>query len=488
MSIVTAITVETDRDEYSKVEPGRDVVTVSIYPTPNDATIIGEVFTIELRKARRARDVVVVDQTFTVPAGYPTDYVNGVIEVTFDLPTVVAVPEGWSLLRRGEYFINVASEDAAPAGEVTAESDDFKLSLMTVDHLREAYAFGVPMQSFETRAPKVQPQLITGVTISEVSRGHPVNFLPMSYNVSSGGNTRTISWSGGPSIPVSGDRRQTLMLPGSQGSEYLMVDVNPILLPTSNQGELIYIEQEEINEETFRKWIDNAIDLIENTWLQTYIEPTSIVTDTDPTAISFAAGAGLSPVVLNADYDFVKSPVTFYASKAGQWVPIQFPFFNVLRMDSLFGAVANTRIVDINLEWVEISESTGFVELVPFNQEIAFDFIGVTWVESLRGGMPLPNFWHYALVTGLREVPGEILDLIGWQSSITAMTVAGHAYRGGFSSQSVSRDGVSQSVSYTASAIYGTYSATIEDYRKNIKATLEKIKQRYTGLRLMVVG
>jgi hypothetical protein len=65
--------------------------------------------------------------------------------------------------------------------------------------------------------------------------------------------------------------------------------------------------------------------------------------------------------------------------------------------------------------------------------------------------------------------------------------VAGQAFRGGFASQSLSRDGVSESVSYTASAIYGIYSATIEDYTKFINREIKQIKGRYRGVNLIVM-
>lgn len=482
MSLVTALAVDVDRSEYCKLESGRDVVTVTIVPTPADATIIGEVLTIELRKARRNRDVAVTSQTYTVPV----TYAGGAITATFDLPEIVAVPEGWSLLRRGMYFVYVESADALPAGQVTAESADFRLVLMSVEKLKETYLFGLTLTSYDTRKVKYQPSQITGVTIKEVSRGHPVTYLPLRYEVE--GAVKTLSWCGGTLMKVTSDSaRQTIMLPGSRGSEYIAVEVNPLALPTTDTSELIYVDLDTITDQSIQDWIDRACDYLENEGLLVYLEPTVLVTDTDPTAISFAAGMGLSPVVLNSDYDFIKFPLTFYPRAPAKWIDIQFPFPYVLRVDSLFGAVANTRIVDINLEWIEIAELSGFTQIVPFNQEVAFDYLGLAWVEALRGNVELPNFWHYTLVAGLRQVPGEILDLIGWKAAIPALTAAGQAYRGGYSSQSISRDGVSESVSYTSSAIYGMYSASIEDCRKNIKETLKKIRQKYSGLSWTVV-
>jgi hypothetical protein len=98
----------------------------------------------------------------------------------------------------------------------------------------------------------------------------------------------------------------------------------------------------------------------------------------------------------------------------------------------------------------------------------------------------LPNFWHFNLVAGLRQTDPVALEVVAKKAAIDVLTVAGHAYRGGFSSQSISRDGVSESVSYTASAIYGIFSATIEDYSKFINREIKGIRGKYRGMNLLV--
>jgi len=67
------------------------------------------------------------------------------------------------------------------------------------------------------------------------------------------------------------------------------------------------------------------------------------------------------------------------------------------------------------------------------------------------------------------------------------LSVLGQMYRGGFSSQSISRDGVSESVGYTASVMYGIYSATCNDLNNRLKELLPQLKRKYFGLVLEVV-
>ncbi len=225
-----------------------------------------------------------------------------------------------------------------------------------------------------------------------------------------------------------------------------------------------------------QRWIEQSTDWIENDKLAgVFLEPTRIVTDP------------VLPGNVTPDWDFIVPPITFYPVMPAKWIDILFPYPSLLKIDELFGQLGTTRIVDIAEEWVEISERNGFVQLVPFNQEVAFQFIGLVWVESLRGRIELPNFWHFDAVAGLREVDPILLEIIGKKAAIDALTVAGHAFRGGFASQSVSRDGVSESVGYTASAIYGIYSATIEDYSKFINREIKQLKGRYRGVNMIVM-
>jgi hypothetical protein len=125
--------------------------------------------------------------------------------------------------------------------------------------------------------------------------------------------------------------------------------------------------------------------------------------------------------------------------------------------------------------------------LVPFNQEIAFDFVGLLWVNAIRGATELPNFWHYNAIIGLPETPCEVQELVAKYAAINALTVAGMALRPGVGSVSLARDGVSESVSYTTTAEYGIYTGTIKAYKDWIKEEGAKLRAKYRGVTMVVV-
>lgn len=477
MAAPTNIGVSVDLEEYSRFEiiEGRATINVSI-TVSGGGNMSGQQLQIDLIKARRTRNVSIYNTVLTVSStSDPT-----ILATTIYLPDIVDQrtqtafrdPRTISLIRRGLYFVRVRSVSSPAVQGVTA---DFQINPLTAQQLRKTYLFGLPMEAHFMRTVKFPPTNITGIEIDEVSNSHPTGFGVLSLNTTSTGD-RTLSWSGGPSVFIKAPGRYILR--ADCGSEYIVVLVRSLAaMPSTGpvKDELL-VTKSTITDAMIRKWINQACDWLENDKIAgVYLEPTRLVTDV------------YLPGNVVQDWDVIVSPITFYPVMPARWIDIQFPFMSVLYVDKLWGQLANTQIVDVAMQWLEMSEKSGFGQLVPFNATIAFQFIGLVWVESLRGRIELPNFWHYSAVAGLREVDPVLLEVIGKKAAIDALTVAGQAFRGGFSSQSISRDGVSESVSYTASAIYGIYSATIEEYSKFLNREIKQLKGRYRGLNVVVL-
>lgn len=476
MGAPTSIAVSVDLEEYSKFEiaEGRATINVSIVAS-GGGNMSGQQVQVDLIKARRTRDVSVYTKTLTISAS--TDPVT--LSTSIYLPDVVDTrsnlgfkdPTAVSLIRRGRYFIKVKSV-TAPA--VIGVTPDFPISPITAEQLRGTYLFGLPMEAYSTRTVKFPPVNITGVEIAEVSSTHNVGFGTLTMNATSTGE-KSLSWANGPLVAI--NRVGKYILRAGCGTDYIVVLIrNLSALPaTGPVTDELLVCKSSITNAMLRNWINQACDWIENDKIcGVYLEPTRIVTDP------------VLPGNVVLDWDIIASPVTFYPVTPARWIDIQFPFMSLLYVEKLWGQLANTQIVDVAMQWLEFSEKSGFSQLVPFNSTVAFQFIGLVWVESLRGRIELPNFWHYNAVAGLREVDPILIESIGKKAAIDALTVAGQAFRGGFSSQSISRDGVSESVSYTASAIYGIYSATIEEYSKFLNREIKQLRGRYRGVNMLV--
>ncbi len=310
--------------------------------------------------------------------------------------------------------------------------------------------------------------------------------------------SRTLSWAGGPSVSIT-EAKTYILRAGASGplaklqastDDFICVKVSSILLlPLIAISEDILMDRKALNDETLARYLDESVAWIENDLLATPIEPFNVVTERDPTAIQFAAGVNApSPIFTDTDFDRIDSGLTYFRPSHGtNWVHINTPYPQILRVDSLFGSIANTRVIEIDLEWIEESRTGGVIQLVPFNQEIAFDFVGLIWTNALRGAVELPNFWHFNMIIGLRDATPDIQEFIGKKAAIRALVVAGMALRPGVGSLSMSRDGVSQSVSYTNSANYGIYNATIQAYKDWIDEHSQELKGKYRGPMLAVV-
>jgi putative intracellular protease/amidase len=610
MTTPTSIEVSVDAAEYSKYEEGRDTITVTLSIT-GGAPYVDEQIFVDLVKARRSRDAVVA--TSTLSFTNTTDPQSAVVE--FFIPEIVD-QDLISLVRHGKYFVKATS---VVDEDITASTDDFDISIVSVARLKSDYLFGLDLTATQIREPKFQPQEID-VTIEEMSDTHPLGAFNLGYVyhedptanatavVGTGGtngevtitsdgtylgadgnaltvtvqtptgtsplsasfaanqliinldvdgdvlddleNTATLvaaaidalpdfsavvapgdgsvaldtaegptqfagglttivrqmNWHGGPlvSITTSG---VVILLAGDGGtsstscagtggvipgttSDFVCVRVKSILLlPEDDVTETILIDKKTMDDASIRRYLCQAVAWVEKDFLATYVEPTNVVTDRDPTTIQYSAGINApAPIFTDTDFDYIVSPLTYFVPRSqGKWVQIQTPFPQLLRVDSLFGAIANTRVIDIDLEWIEHSEQGGMIQLVPFNQEIAFDFIGLLWVNAIRGAAELPNFWHYNAIVGTREASCDIQELIAKKAAIDALVMAGQAIRPGLGSTSLSRDGVSESVSYINSATYGMFTGTINSYKDWITEHGKELRAKYRGVTMVIV-
>jgi hypothetical protein len=443
--------------------------------------LTGEEVQLSLMKARRNRDVVVATITATLQGIGPNR-----ATATFFLPDLVD-QKACSTVRRGLYFIRATS---VTNPLVTAVTPDFRVAILTVDRFKKEYLHGADHQALDTEEVKNQPLLINGVTVDFVSRGHQKGWFPLSYNISDpsgcGTPVKLISWCGGPSVAIrSGQQKYTLRR--GKTLDYIDVTIlDPTVLPSNSIAEDLLIDRQPLTDDFFRDKIEQAISWAEKTALMAYLEPTRVVTEVDQNQITYAPGSTV-PTFVDSDWDEIVNAVMYTRPAPGHWINFRMPYYPTQYFNALYMKVSNVRIVDIALEWIEIDTPGGFVELVPFNQEIAFNFIGLVWVESLRGPVPIPNAWNFDAIVGLKDTPPVIIELVAKKAAIDALTLIGQAFRPGVAGQSVSRDGVSESVSYLSSGMYGIFSGVIKTYTEWMEMNLPMLRGAYKGVNMLVV-
>jgi hypothetical protein len=175
-----------------------------------------------------------------------------------------------------------------------------------------------------------------------------------------------------------------------------------------------------------------------------------------------------------------------------------FPFVRtslpVKQILTLIGRINGIDQIEYPQEWLQArSSSDGTVyrqfSVVPNGSVVNADadviFTGVSSYYGIRSYPNVPNYWFVQYDTGFDydKVPYDLLNLIGMLAAIPLLAIAGDLILGaGIASQSLSIDGLSQSISSTSSATNAGYGARIVEYRKSILATIKRLHRYYKGI------
>lgn len=202
----------------------------------------------------------------------------------------------------------------------------------------------------------------------------------------------------------------------------------------------------ELSPETYQQYIDNAVSLLEHT-LDINITPEQVVEDKDYRINDYA------------DWGYL------YLN--------QYPVASIDKIEMVYFRDADGNpetIQEIPTNWMRLQNHDGIVRLVPnarFPANLQIDQSGNYFPEVLRSNM-VPHLWRLTYTAGFEDgkIPDMVNQAIGLLAAIQALIVGGNLVLGaGIASQSLSLDGLSQSIATTASAENSTYSATIKEYQ-----------------------
>jgi hypothetical protein len=117
-------------------------------------------------------------------------------------------------------------------------------------------------------------------------------------------------------------------------------------------------------------------------------------------------------------------------------------------------------------------------------------YVGIAPLIGYWGNKNVPNYWEMIYITGFLKPPADILNMIGRMAATNLLLVIGDIIAGvpGLASKSVGIDGLSQSVTTTASSGKTTFSGRIDAWRKEMDRQLPLLKARYCGFTFGVLG
>lgn len=217
--------------------------------------------------------------------------------------------------------------------------------------------------------------------------------------------------------------------------------------------------------------------------------PESLIIGYLNSAISYAEGLFdiclTKQTVTDESHDYERSDYM-------NWGYIQLykrPIQKVMKLQLMYGTRPS---FEVPLEWIKIDKMGGKIQMFPssgnsnaliINQSGVIFGLNQAWSYA-------PQMWSVDYEAGMtkNDIPAELKELIYKQATCNIMTVWGDLILGaGIASQSISIDGLSQSIGTTQSAMYGGASARVESYRQDIDRLIGVLRMKLDVPRMTVL-
>ena len=196
-------------------------------------------------------------------------------------------------------------------------------------------------------------------------------------------------------------------------------------------------------------------------------------------------------LVKGVDYDVEETPYDFAYRKIQRYGMIQTkqrPILNVTRC-----TLINKQEPDVNLlPSVVPDKKNGVLKFLKRPYKPSDTWMGISESISRYGQETFNNHLFYAVDydAGFEtsdDVPKDLRHNIGLMIAISLLNVIGDGLMAGFSSSSLSMDGVSESFSSTQSATSATFGARIMEYKKELDDYIQANKFKFGFFRVGVL-
>jgi hypothetical protein len=173
-----------------------------------------------------------------------------------------------------------------------------------------------------------------------------------------------------------------------------------------------------------------------------------------------------------------------------------FPVFKTIRLLGLLNGVEQIRYPESWCNQYESSDQgqTRRINIVPSGAAVGAAtnvvLLGVMAQLGIRSLNLVPNYWTVNYLSGWdpKGLPQEIIDIIGKLAAIQILAIYGDIVLApGLSGQSLSIDGLSQSLNTVISSRGSAFSGRISQYILDIKDTLQRLEHSYKGINFAVL-
>lgn len=423
------LSIGTDQLDYSKYDP--TCSTIRVYGAVDLA-----------HQAQDCTVSLVRSDAYGTLASHIIHNVGASFRTDFDLNSnEMQDADGINRAIQGDYTIVVTLADT------TTQSLPITVSICSVNELRNRWLYGLTTLSSEIILPRIQPRKMP-VKFITMSPAYVKDVYDLVYTTSP---VPTLSFAGGPAqilTPFSGV--QELLLLDQRQADWVQVKVDTFSLPLMDVTETLIIDQAQLQDEDFIQMARYATGWVEAK-LGFLVEPHLCISE--------------RLVKKFPKYEKLLDGATFYDdfnNSTGVFPDISLPLQQLQVVKELEGWYNQNPVLTVPKVWIQSGpRAQGNIELVPTSGQASalvwqsFPFAFATMQTRL-----VPGFWQYAVIAGLRDLTGDksiVREAIAKKAGIDLALFAATAYKAGISSQSTSRDNISISTSYTASAMYSTF-------------------------------
>lgn len=376
-------------------------------------------------------------------------------------------PDGINWITAGNYNLNVVG------GSVSVDTP-FLVSLIPVEEFKRKWIFGLSLEASDILGLVVPLRVITGVTYEDSSQTMPPGAYTLLFTP---GSPATLSLDGGTTVTILPTGIQHVVLVEACNNAWIKLRVDPAKLPISTTSEVMVLDRAKMDDESLREFITNAAHWVES-YIQIGIEPRVSMTP-------------LLWTINNKPYvDSLTQAVSWQRPyQTDTWLSFHLPVRRLLKVYKLQGYFNSSLSVDIPVDmWETHDEYSGMVVFIPKSGGalVAWQSVQATFFQFMFARDVVQEFWNYDVAHGLRslDIPenAPVREAIARKAAIDVLLQAGSALKAGISSESVSRDGVSESTSYTQSAMYGIYSHVTIPYQEWLDENMPRLKRRLGGV------
>lgn len=467
---MTTLSVRVSGSEFSRYYPPLDLIKATASTDANVGTVV--TFTL----VREDGYGTVATKTGTVASGLAT--------ATFDLKTDCEDTGGVYRAKQGIYHVT-----ATITGPQSANSSSFYIMIVSVHELKFKYLRGVSLLAADiVQAQNAPFAALPGIEIVNTSETQFKGIFILAWG---GTGTPTLSWDGGVASTI--DMAQSAMnvvLVNSKRNAYIEVLVTPPDLPAGIVNQDVILDSAEVEDDVLRSFLIDAYQDIQGR-LFVALEPSTFDSDR-PTDAGYDATTPFA--------DEYTDPLSYYRDSqfpADKFLSLRFPHpwilhSGVKRLQFFFNS---SKVATINVtDWVVnmTRANSGLVEFVPkVAATLIFTWFATPALAFLTRWSTVPSAWHYRLDAGLPDLSkdgrGRVRVAVARRAAIEALVLAGLAAAPGYTSESTSKDGVSQSRSY-ASGPGGMYSQIIQQHQLFLfgpsgnSGEILKLRQKLLGL------